>query len=338
MCSSCVGPVRDSVGTDFRAARIAKYAQLVTQYGTPYYDVTTREERNQFIDEFVAIKNLQFYNYVTAIRRGTSFGNLTADATRLVLGGLGALTGGVAVKSALAAASAGVTGFTSSVQKDVFFDQSVPTFIAKMEELRANKLADIINKKSLSFADYTPSEAYNDIEEYGTDGTFDAALQAINVQVGRATAQAKAALATAKGDTISAAAIEALNRPVRQPTGVPSTVFHGHPKGEPTPAPKNVRTFDQFAADLKAVDPKMPADRTAKEAIYQSIFDDIGISLEPAKMPDVLKQFTSVGPNAPTLIEVYQDFPDKDQRLNDLLDLLQRNPNASPVLFALPKK
>jgi len=115
MCSSCVGPVSDNVGTDLRAARIAHYAQLVAQRGTPYFDVDTKEKRNQFIDEFVAIKNLQYHNYVTAIRRGTSYGQLTADVTRLVLGGLGALTGGVAVKSALSAASAGVTGFTSSV-------------------------------------------------------------------------------------------------------------------------------------------------------------------------------------------------------------------------------
>jgi len=337
MGASCVGPVRDNVGTDFRAARIAHYSQIAAQWGTPYADVDTKEKRNQFIDEFVAIKNLQFQNYVTAIRRGTSYGQLTADATRLVLGGLGALTGGVAVKSALSAASAGVTGFTSSVQKDVLFDQSIPIFIAKMEELRANKLADIINKKKLSFAEYTPSEAFNDIQDYGTAGTFDAALQAINVQVGRATAQAKTDLAIAKGDTISAAANAALNRPVRQPTAVEHGEFQTEKKKNakpPPPLPK-LRTAAQFGRDLTAVDAQMPPEKEKKEAIYKEIFDDI--SIDPFHLPEPLSGLTG-GPNAQTLSAVYHNFPDKQQRLNDLLDLLIKNSKVSPVLGPLPKE
>jgi hypothetical protein len=200
--TGCVGPVKDSVGTNFRAAWIARQAQLPT----PYANVQTKAERNEFIDEYVAIKNIQFHNYVTAIRRGSAYGNLTADGSRLILDGLAATTGGVALKAGLAAASAGITGFTGSVKKDVLFDQALPSFIEKMEELRANKLADITLKKHLSIDEYSRSEAFNDVEEYGADGTFDSALRALNVQTGQATAQAKADLSVTKGDVVSAAA------------------------------------------------------------------------------------------------------------------------------------
>jgi hypothetical protein len=339
MCSSCVGPVQDSVGTDFRAARIAHYAQIAAQLGTPYADVDSKERRNQFIDEFVAIKNLQFHNYVTAIRRGTSYGQLTADGTRLVLDSLAALTGGLAVKSALAAASAGVTGFTSSIQKDVLFDQSVPTFIAKMEELRANKLADIINKKDLSIAEYTPSQAFNDVEEYGADGAFDAALQSINVQVGRAAAQAKADLSEAKGDTISAAATEALNRPVRQPTALDSNKFseeQGRAQHKPTPSP-GLPSFSEFAAELRALDNNIPNEK--KKEVYGRIFNQAAISPTPDQFPGLNEN--AVGANIATLSQAYQHFQDKQRKLNELVKQLTKEYQATKTVpsqdFPLPQ-
>jgi hypothetical protein len=201
--TGCVGPVQDKVGTNFRSAWIASRAGLAT----PYADYPNSQGgRNAFIDDFVSVKNIQFHNYVAAIRRGSSYGELAADGSRLVLDSLAAITGGAGTKAALAAASAGITGFSGSVKKDVLFDQAIPTFIQKMEELRANKLADITNKKKLSINEYSRSEAYNDVEEYGANGTFDAALRDINTKTGQAAATAKSELSTAKGDTVSAAA------------------------------------------------------------------------------------------------------------------------------------
>ena len=200
--TGCSGPTSDNVGTNFRSAWIANHAKMAT----PYEDVHNAADRNEFIDEFVAIKNIQFHNLVKSLRRGVSGGSLAADGSRLILDGLAATTGGAAVKAGLAAASAGITGFSGSVKKDLLFDQALPSFFEKMEELRANKLADITRKKRLSITEYTRSEAYNDVEEYGMNGTFDAALRALNVQTGQSAAMASASLSREKGDDVSAAA------------------------------------------------------------------------------------------------------------------------------------
>lgn len=199
---SCTGPTTDNIGNEFRKKWIA------TRLGmdSPFEGIRSESERNQFIDEFLVIKDLQFRNYVTALRRGSSYGDLTADAARLTLDGLASVTGTATVKSGLAATSAGITGFTGAVKKDVLFNQSLPVFIDKMVGIRANKRADIIAKKSLTITQYPASEAFADVEEYGGLGTFDAALRALNTETGRMTGEARAALADVNGDEITAQA------------------------------------------------------------------------------------------------------------------------------------
>jgi hypothetical protein len=262
--TACTGPVTDKVGTNFRASWIASRAQYDKPYGG-YPE--SRAGRNEFIDDFVSVKNIEFHNYVAAIRRGTSYGQLGADSSRLVLDGLAATTGGAEVKSALAAASAGITGFSSSFQKDVLFDQALPTFIEKMEELRSNKLADITNKKELSIEKYTLSEAYSDVEDYGADGTFDAALRDISAKTGQAASAARSALATAKGDKVSAAASGGgAVQPAPLPPP-PETTIHGAVVADAVQASRvaAIKTIKDLNLDSTTVEPFLDEVRQAQD-------------------------------------------------------------------------
>jgi hypothetical protein len=89
-------------------------------------------------------KEYEYNNYVTNLRRGTTWGEFGSDSVKIVLDSLVALTGGTETKAALGAASAGVTGATASIKKNVLFDQSITTFITKMDTLRLNKWNDIL--------------------------------------------------------------------------------------------------------------------------------------------------------------------------------------------------
>ena len=201
--SGCVGPISDPIGANFRAKWISSRAALTR----PYDDYTySPAGRNQFIEDFVAVKNLEFHNYVTALRRGSSYGNLGIDGSRLVLDGLAATTGGAEAKAALAAASFGVSGFSNSFKKDVLFDQALPSFVATMETLRANKLADISLKLTQPLETYSFATAFNDVEDYGAAGTFDAALHSIEAKAGQDNGHAKTALAVARNNPVTAAA------------------------------------------------------------------------------------------------------------------------------------
>jgi hypothetical protein len=181
--TACVGPVHDRVGENARAAFIQSHAGV----NPPYADIATTANpavRNDFINQYIAVKDVQYHNYVKSIRRGTSYSNWGSDLAKLTVDAFGALTGTAATKSVLAAASGGITGATASFKKDVLFDQSVPIFVAKMDALRAAVLFEIKEKKDLSLSKYPLSEAFNDVERYGWSGSLDAALASMNAQSG----------------------------------------------------------------------------------------------------------------------------------------------------------
>jgi hypothetical protein len=134
-----------------------------------------------------AVKDYEFGNYVRNLRRATSWGEFASDSVKIILDSLVAVTGGEGTKAALGAASAGVTGATTSIKKNVLFDQSITTFITKMDALRLNKWNDILCKlnrcpKVPAPASYTVAEAFTDLEEYGRCGTLDAALRDVDAK------------------------------------------------------------------------------------------------------------------------------------------------------------
>jgi hypothetical protein len=174
--------------------RIGKsmYEKWTAEYGasgTPYENATNPADRDAFIFQMKAIKDYEYGNYVTNLRRGTSWGEFASDSVKIILDSLVAVTGGEETKAALGAASAGVTGATTSVKKNVLFDQSITTFITKMDTLRLNKWNDILCKMGRGSSDtckkiqsYTGAEAFSDLQEYGRCGTLDAALRDVDAK------------------------------------------------------------------------------------------------------------------------------------------------------------
>jgi hypothetical protein len=197
--TACVGPIQDRVGQNARAAFIKNHENA----DPPYADILAKRnaseaDRNDFINQYVAVKDVQYHNYVKALRRGVSYSSWGTDLIKLTLDAFGALTGTEATKSALAAASGGVTGATASFKKDVLFDQSIPIFVAKMDALRAAVLTEVEKKKGRSLSTYPLSEAFNDVEQYGWSGSLDAALASMNAQSGADKIKKEAELKTAK--------------------------------------------------------------------------------------------------------------------------------------------
>jgi hypothetical protein len=136
-----------------------------------------------------AVKDYEYGNYVTSLRRATSWGEFGSDSVKIILDSLVAVTGGTATKAALGAASAGVTGATTSIKKNVLFDQSITTFITKMDTLRLKKWNEILCKMGRGADDtckhipsYSLAEAFDDLQEYGRCGTLDTALRDVDAK------------------------------------------------------------------------------------------------------------------------------------------------------------
>jgi hypothetical protein len=182
--TSCAGAMNDTGGKHLHDQWVASVQNGTITTITDNFDAPATDA---FIFRMKAVKDYEFGNYVRNLRRGTSWGEFASDSVKIILDSLVAVTGGEATKAALGAASAGVTGATTSIKKNVLFDQSITTFITKMEALRLKKWNDILGRKGKS---YTVAEAFSDLEEYGRCGTLDAALRDVDA---KASADKKAA-------------------------------------------------------------------------------------------------------------------------------------------------
>ena len=95
--------------------------------------------KTEFVFEGIAVKDYEYTRYTQLIRRGVSYGGLAAQAASVGLNTAGALTTSGTTKI-LSGAAGAVTGTSAAFSKNVLFDQSITTFIAKMDALRAKKL------------------------------------------------------------------------------------------------------------------------------------------------------------------------------------------------------
>lgn len=126
-----------------------------------------------FVYEGIAVKDYEYKRYVDLLRRGTSWSGFGAQTASIALNTAGTLTtsGTTKILSGIAGA---ITGTSAAFSKNVLFDQSITTFIGRMDKLREEKLTEIQNK--LNSKSYGYAEAYRDIEDYGHKGSLDAAL------------------------------------------------------------------------------------------------------------------------------------------------------------------
>jgi hypothetical protein len=141
-----------------------------------------------FVYEGISVKDYEYKKYVDLIRRGTSWSGFGAQTAALGLNAAGTLVAADTTKI-LSAAAGAINGTSAAFSKNVLFDQSITTFIASMDGMRAVKLAYIQDR--LKDPTYGFAEAYRDIEDYGRLGSLDAALAAVGKQSGVQEAVAK---------------------------------------------------------------------------------------------------------------------------------------------------
>jgi len=156
--------------------------------------------KREFVFEGIAVKDYEYTRYTALIRRGVSYGGLAAQAASIGLNTAGALTTSGTTRI-LSGAAGAVTGTSAAFSKNVLFDQSITTFIAKMDALRTKKLKEIKRNLGPKKIDaYSFAQAYRDIQDYGHQGTLDAAFADIAKQSGVQQAEAKGEVERVRDD------------------------------------------------------------------------------------------------------------------------------------------
>jgi len=163
------------VNVDNSGAAVAAQWNARFNGATPWSGGAPTMSVADFVYEGIAVKDYEYKRYVDLLRRGTSWSGFGAQTASIGLNTAGTLTtsGTTKILSGIAGA---ITGTSAAFGKNVLFDQSITTFIGRMDKLRVEKLSEIQNKLNSKSYRYGYAEAYRDIQDYGHKGSLDAAL------------------------------------------------------------------------------------------------------------------------------------------------------------------
>ncbi|MFZ1991427.1 MAG: hypothetical protein WAW96_16840 [Alphaproteobacteria bacterium] len=158
----------------------ARYENLKPD--APNYEELRRAMRDDIVLGRMRAYDIEFSLFQRSLNSGGNYISVGSDLTALVLNGLGATTGNAATKSALSAASGGVIGAQGVVNKDLFYQKTVPAIIAQMEANRAKvKLAIFAGLKQPD-AEYALKRADSDLSDLNDAGSLPNAVSNITQQ------------------------------------------------------------------------------------------------------------------------------------------------------------
>ena len=146
--------------------------------------------RDKIITGHVALIDLNYNQFIarfSVTKESLDFGT---EVTQLGLNLATTAVGGAETKTILAAVASGVTGSKLAVDKNFFFEKTVPVLITTMNAQRKVALAPILIGMTNNTDDYSLTRALSDIDGYYFAGTFIGALQSIQADSGVKDSQA----------------------------------------------------------------------------------------------------------------------------------------------------
>ncbi|MFT5424361.1 MAG: hypothetical protein ACI89L_002156 [Phycisphaerales bacterium] len=161
-------------------SRGPKLQLLMEQYHlVNHTDAELERLRGQIVDLATTLINLQFQEFVADFsdqRKGFDTG---ADLGSIALDAAATLITNSGTQSILAAVSGGLTASKIAINKNYFYEQSLPVVIAKMHAERQQVSLDLVRGSRLSVGDYPLTAALSDIARFYNAGTFEGAITSI---------------------------------------------------------------------------------------------------------------------------------------------------------------
>jgi len=160
-----------------------------------YDDTVPETDRRKLRDQIVYARmrayDIQFREFEKALTAQAGATALTTDLLALTLSGLSATVGGEGAKSALSVASGGVLGAKGNINKDLFYEKTLPALFTQMEAQRLKARVAIETGLGMADADYPLRKAFIDLETYLSAGSLPGALSGITQDAGTKTKDAE---------------------------------------------------------------------------------------------------------------------------------------------------
>lgn len=158
-----------------------------TYYGSSaddaYYKAAASDRqaiRNDLVYGKMQVLEDDFLDFERSLNSAGNYISVGADLGALVLNGLGATTGTAATKSALSAASAGVIGAQGDVNKDLYYQKTLPALIAQMQANREKARLVIVQNLAQSDTAYPLNSAEIDLKKLEEAGSLVNAVNTIS--------------------------------------------------------------------------------------------------------------------------------------------------------------
>ena len=204
-CAPILGYPNDPENTDATLVALAPYfnGMKEKEYFDPRLDPRAPEvKRNEIILARVHAYDIVFADFEKRLYGDGNGVTLGGDLVALVLTGLTATTGNAATKAALGAAATGVIGAKSAIDKDLYYQKTVPALLAQMEADRLKALEPITKGMKQSDTAYPLLQAYIDLDAYKTAGSIPAAINAVNKDAGEAKEDAQQIIMDARASAV----------------------------------------------------------------------------------------------------------------------------------------
>lgn len=145
-------------------------------------EASSREERNRLQAKAMAVIDLRFHAFVRDLAANRADSSTAVAGTTLGASTAGAFVSSVKAKTNYALFSAGIIGAFGIVDKNYFYEKTVPALVAGMRAARASVLLRIRQSQSEELENYDGASALNDLEDYYAAGTLLAAIAEITVK------------------------------------------------------------------------------------------------------------------------------------------------------------
>ena len=177
-CSSLRGaPVRYA-----NSDEVVKAINLTPEELATLQSATTEGERNHYQNKAIAIIDQRYNQFVRDLLADRADASTAQSGATLAASTAGAFVDSVAAKTNYALFAAGVTGAFGIVDRNYFYEKTVPALVAAMGAARANVLLRMRSGQAEPLGAYDGVAALADIEDYFSAGTFLSAISEITTR------------------------------------------------------------------------------------------------------------------------------------------------------------
>lgn len=171
---------------------------LFDEYVDKYFNAKSPDDRalvrNEYMTKRMAQIDRSYIDYKQDLYTQRVSSTVGIDVATMTLAGAAAAVSDVGTKTGASAVAALLTGTKTSIDKNVYFDRTLPAMLAQMDALRAEARAQLYAGALLPADRYSLSQADADLNEYRQAGTVYRAIAAVTNQAGQAQVAAEKVL------------------------------------------------------------------------------------------------------------------------------------------------